>query len=70
MQTASHPVRAIQDHIKYGCVYRGKVLTLFTSLVINNLSAYKTPYTFLKVFTPLRFNNVNAYTIVNVRGFR
>jgi hypothetical protein len=43
------------------------VLTLFTSLIINNLNAYKTPYTFLKVFTSLGINNLNAYTNVKVR---
>jgi hypothetical protein len=35
-------------------------------LVTNNLSVYKTPYTFLKVFTSLIANDSSAY--VNVKG--
>ena len=45
--------------------YRGKVLTLFTLLIISNLSTYKTPYIFSKVLTSLVINNLSAYTIVN-----
>ncbi len=37
--------------------YRGKPLTLLTSLVINNLSPYKTPYIFFKVLTSLILND-------------
>jgi hypothetical protein len=44
---------------------RGKVLTNFTTLVINNLNAYTSPYIFWKVFTPLIINDLNTYTIVN-----
>jgi hypothetical protein len=34
-------------------VYRGKVFTKFTLLIINNLSVYTIPYIFSKVFTSL-----------------
>ena len=46
--------------------HRGKVLTLFTLLKINNLSAYTTPYIFCKVLTSLVINDLSVYINVNV----
>ena len=45
--------------------YRGKVFTKSTLLIINNLSVYKSPYIFSKVFTSLIANNLSVYIIVN-----
>ena len=42
---------------------RGKVFTLLTMLMANNLSVYKTVYTFFKVFTSLIINNLSVYTL-------
>ena len=40
---------------------RGKVLTLLTVLIINDLSPYTTPYKFLKALTPLMANDLSPY---------
>jgi hypothetical protein len=37
-----------------------------TLLIINNLSVYKSPYIFCKVFTSLAVNDLSVYIIVNV----
>jgi hypothetical protein len=51
------------------CVGRvhGKVFTLLTVLITNNLSVYKTVYKFLKVFTPLIANDLSVYVTIIVR---
>jgi hypothetical protein len=46
--------------------YRGKVATLATLLIINNLSGYKTGYTFGKVATSLAVKDLSGYTNVKV----
>jgi hypothetical protein len=46
--------------------YRGKVLTLLTSLLINDLSPYTTPYIFRKALTSLMVNDLSPYINVNV----
>jgi len=46
--------------------YRGKVSTVSTLLMINNLSVYKSPYIFSKVSTSLGINNLSVYTNVKV----
>jgi hypothetical protein len=35
-------------------------------LITNNLSVYKTPYTFFKVFTSLVINDLSVYTLYTV----
>jgi hypothetical protein len=42
---------------------RVKVFTLLTTLIANDLSVYKTVYTFLKVFTSLITNDLSVYTL-------
>jgi hypothetical protein len=46
-------------------MYRGKVTTLTTLLIISNLSHYKSHYTFSKVTTPLAINDLSHYINVN-----
>ena len=41
--------------------HRGKVFTVFTLLIINNLSVYTTPYIFCKWFTSLAVNDLSVY---------
>jgi hypothetical protein len=41
-------------------MYRGKVSTLSTVLIISNLSVYKTVYKFLKVSTSLIANDLSV----------
>jgi hypothetical protein len=43
---------------------RGKVLTLLTLLIINNLTPYTTPYIFWKILTSLEGNDLSPYTNV------
>ena len=43
------------------CIYRGKVFTVFTLFVINNLSVYTKPYVFGKGFTTLAVNDLSVY---------
>ena len=50
--------------------HRGKVLTLLTSLAINHLSPYTTPYIFGKVLTSLMLNDLSPYTNVKVNALR
>jgi hypothetical protein len=45
----------------YKCVYRGKVSTVSTLLIINNLSVYKSPYIFSKVSTWLGVRDLSVY---------
>jgi hypothetical protein len=47
-------------------MYRGKVSTLSTVLIISNLSVYKTVYKFLKVSTSLIANDLSVN--INVNG--
>jgi hypothetical protein len=42
--------------------YRGKVATLATVLITNNLSGYTTGYKFFKVATSLIANDLSGYT--------
>jgi hypothetical protein len=49
---------------------RGKVLTLLTMLITNDLSVYKTVYTFFKVFTSLVINDLSVYINVNGNNWR
>ena len=46
--------------------YRGKVSTVSTLLIINNLSVYTSPYIFCKVSTSLLVNDLSVYINVNV----
>jgi len=46
----------------------GKVSTMSTVLVTNNLNVYKTVYRILKVSTSLIANDLNVYINVNVIG--
>ena len=46
--------------------YRGKVATLATVLIPNNLSGYTTGYKFLKVATTLVINDLSGY--INDKG--
>jgi len=48
------------------CIHRGKVSTVSTLLIINNLSVYKSPYIFSKVSTSLGINDLSVYTNVKV----
>jgi hypothetical protein len=50
--------------------YRGKVSTVFTLLIINNLSVYTIPYIFLKVSTSLAVNYLSVYINDNVKRCR
>jgi hypothetical protein len=47
-------------------IYRGKVFTVFTLFIINNLSVYTKPYIFLKVLTSLAVNDLSVYINDNV----
>jgi len=47
---------------------RGKVFTLITMLIINNLSVYKTVYTFFEEFTSLNGNDLSVYTLYSSFG--
>ena len=51
-------------------IYRGKVFTEFTLLIINNLSVYTKPYIFCKGFTSLAVNDLSVYINVNVGNRR
>lgn len=44
----------------YGYIH-GKVFTLLTMLIANNLNPYKTPYKFFEVFTSFIINNLSVY---------
>ncbi|HUE36499.1 MAG TPA: hypothetical protein VMO20_03850 [Candidatus Acidoferrum sp.] len=47
-------------------VYRGKVFTVFTVLINNNLSVHTSPYIFCRLFTSLAANGLSVYINVNV----
>jgi hypothetical protein len=53
-------------HAQWECIYRGKVVTVFTLFRINNLSVYTKHYIFCKVFTSLAVKGLSVYIIVNV----
>jgi hypothetical protein len=57
--------------LRYGGYIRGKVFTLLTLFITNNLSVYKTVYTFKKVFTSLEINDLSVYITLkeNCQGF-
>jgi hypothetical protein len=42
-------------------IYRGKVFTALTLLIINHLSVYTTPYIFCNVLTSLEVNDLSVY---------